>query len=194
LSQFQATTKALYQELSGRLSLLEKKDHPPIASTEDSEKKEENDAKKNDGDMTPVKEEKPFVRTTSPESDTDHEISFKDSSIVISPSVEGESTGTQEKEDTDKEMNVGKEETENDVQSNGENSDAKDDSYICQYCDREFDKSEVLVQHEMQHLIGNNYEVSLLILELICLHSDLNTDKGSTLIKYCQVYLRWSFG
>lgn len=148
------------------------------SSTEDSEKKEENDAKKNDGDMTPVKEEKPLFRTTSPESDTDHEISFKDSSIVISPSVGGESTGTQEKEDTDKEMNVGKEETENDVQSNGENSDAKDDSYICQYCDREFDKSEILVQHEMQHLIGNNYEVSLHILP-----SDLD------LFSMCNVFL-----
>jgi KRAB domain-containing zinc finger protein len=136
---------------------------------------------KEDGDMTPVKEENPFVRTTSPESDTDHEISFKDSSIVISPSVGGEST--QEKEETDIEMNVKKEETENDVQSNGENSDAKDDSYICQYCDREFDKSEVLVQHEMQHLIGNNYEVSLHILELICLHSVLD------LFSMCNVFL-----
>ena len=34
------------------------------------------------------------------------------------------------------------------------------ESYICQYCDREFKHSDSLVRHEMQHLIGNSYEVS----------------------------------
>ncbi|KAL8608397.1 hypothetical protein ACOMHN_002630 [Nucella lapillus] len=40
---------------------------------------------------------------------------------------------------------------------------AADDSnvYICQYCDREFPTSKLLVAHEMQHLIGNHFEVSL---------------------------------
>ena len=33
------------------------------------------------------------------------------------------------------------------------------ESYICQYCDREFKQSDDLVRHEMQHLIGNSYEV-----------------------------------
>ena len=33
------------------------------------------------------------------------------------------------------------------------------ESYICQYCDREFKHSDNLVRHEMQHLIGNSYEV-----------------------------------
>ena len=36
------------------------------------------------------------------------------------------------------------------------------DEYICQYCDREFPSSDLLVKHEMQHLIGNNFEVWLL--------------------------------
>ena len=36
------------------------------------------------------------------------------------------------------------------------------DEYICQYCDREFPSSDLLVKHEMQHLIGNNFEVLLL--------------------------------
>lgn len=31
--------------------------------------------------------------------------------------------------------------------------------YICQYCERELSASDVLVKHEMQHLVGNNYEV-----------------------------------
>lgn len=31
--------------------------------------------------------------------------------------------------------------------------------YICQYCEREFSASDILVKHEMQHLVGNNYEV-----------------------------------
>ncbi|KAL3859797.1 hypothetical protein ACJMK2_009991 [Sinanodonta woodiana] len=35
------------------------------------------------------------------------------------------------------------------------------DAYICQYCDREFSASEQLVHHEMQHLIGNNFEIVL---------------------------------
>ena len=37
----------------------------------------------------------------------------------------------------------------------------KDDSnmYICQYCDREFPSSKLLISHEMQHLIGNHFEV-----------------------------------
>lgn len=30
--------------------------------------------------------------------------------------------------------------------------------YICQYCEREFSASDILVKHEMQHLVGNNYE------------------------------------
>ncbi|XP_060075259.1 zinc finger protein 208-like [Ylistrum balloti] len=34
----------------------------------------------------------------------------------------------------------------------------KVDSYICQYCDREFTASGQLVMHEMQHLIGNNFK------------------------------------
>ncbi|XP_033754813.1 zinc finger protein 208-like [Pecten maximus] len=34
----------------------------------------------------------------------------------------------------------------------------KIDSYICQYCDREFAASGQLVMHEMQHLIGNNFK------------------------------------
>ncbi|XP_046336984.2 zinc finger protein Xfin-like isoform X2 [Haliotis rufescens] len=40
-------------------------------------------------------------------------------------------------------------------------SSAKDppNPYICQYCDREFTASETLVRHEMQHLIGNHFEV-----------------------------------
>ena len=41
----------------------------------------------------------------------------------------------------------------------GETGEEKNDNYICQYCDREFDVSSSLVQHEMQHLIGNNFEV-----------------------------------
>ncbi|OWF48211.1 uncharacterized protein LOC110453388 [Mizuhopecten yessoensis] len=35
---------------------------------------------------------------------------------------------------------------------------SKDDGYICQYCDREFSASDLLVMHEMQHLIGNNFK------------------------------------
>lgn len=31
--------------------------------------------------------------------------------------------------------------------------------YICQYCDREFPSSKLLIAHEMQHLIGNHFEV-----------------------------------
>merc|ERR1719239_2023156 len=30
--------------------------------------------------------------------------------------------------------------------------------YICQYCEREFPTSEKLVSHELQHLVGNNFE------------------------------------
>ncbi|KAK7114642.1 zinc finger protein 142-like isoform X2 [Littorina saxatilis] len=32
--------------------------------------------------------------------------------------------------------------------------------YICQYCDREFPSSKLLIAHEMQHLIGNHFEFS----------------------------------
>ena len=32
--------------------------------------------------------------------------------------------------------------------------------YICQYCDREFPTSKLLIAHELQHLIGNHFEVS----------------------------------
>ncbi|KAL5021317.1 hypothetical protein ScPMuIL_000472 [Solemya velum] len=38
------------------------------------------------------------------------------------------------------------------------------DVYICQYCDREFLASDQLLRHEMQHLIGNHFEVKSLIL------------------------------
>ena len=41
-------------------------------------------------------------------------------------------------------------------------SETKTESYICQYCDREFNQSDTLVRHEMQHLIGNSYEVSFI--------------------------------
>lgn len=37
---------------------------------------------------------------------------------------------------------------------------ANSDIYVCQYCDREFITSEQLVCHEMQHLIGNHFEVT----------------------------------
>lgn len=33
--------------------------------------------------------------------------------------------------------------------------------YICQYCDREFITSKQLIGHEMQHLIGNHFEVRI---------------------------------
>ncbi|XP_041375200.1 zinc finger protein Xfin-like [Gigantopelta aegis] len=35
-----------------------------------------------------------------------------------------------------------------------------DEVFACQYCDREIVSSERLLRHEMQHLIGNHYEVS----------------------------------
>lgn len=38
----------------------------------------------------------------------------------------------------------------------GENTD--DNIYICQYCDREFPTSKLLIAHELLHLIGNHYE------------------------------------
>ncbi|XP_050399121.2 zinc finger protein 208 isoform X1 [Patella vulgata] len=34
-------------------------------------------------------------------------------------------------------------------------------TYICQYCDREFAASDKLLRHEMQHLIGNHFEAFL---------------------------------
>ena len=34
-----------------------------------------------------------------------------------------------------------------------------DEVFVCQYCDREIVTSERLLRHEMQHLIGNHYEV-----------------------------------
>lgn len=113
--------------------------------TDEPADNKQGDEEKEDNDKTPVKLNKPIVRTQSPGSDTDNEISFKDSSIVITPTVS--------KEDRDKE--IMSDDTEN---NNGE----KGDNYVCQYCDREFEKSSVLIQHEMQHLIGNNFEVGSL--------------------------------
>ena len=36
---------------------------------------------------------------------------------------------------------------------------AEGNVYLCQYCDREFPTSKLLIAHELQHLIGNHFEV-----------------------------------
>ena len=41
-----------------------------------------------------------------------------------------------------------------------EKTAAESNVYICQYCDREFPTSKLLIAHELQHLIGNHFEVS----------------------------------
>ncbi|VDI05492.1 Hypothetical predicted protein [Mytilus galloprovincialis] len=114
--------------------------------------KEMNGVENGDEDMTPVKENKQINEASkSSESDTDNEISFKDSSIIISPSIAKDNS---EEPASEKDVKMEEEKTDSE---NGEKSDV----YICQYCDRELDQSDLLVQHEMQHLIGNNYEVYL---------------------------------
>jgi hypothetical protein len=37
----------------------------------------------------------------------------------------------------------------------------EDNLYVCQYCDREFPASKLLIAHEFLHLIGNQYEVGV---------------------------------
>ncbi|CAG2195100.1 KRAB [Mytilus edulis] len=114
--------------------------------------KEMNGVEIGDEDMTPVKENKQINEASkSSESDTDNEISFKDSSIIISPTIAKDNS---EEPASEKDVKMEEEKTDSE---NGEKSDV----YICQYCDRELDQSDLLVQHEMQHLIGNNYEVYL---------------------------------
>lgn len=36
-----------------------------------------------------------------------------------------------------------------------------EDTFVCQYCDREFPTSDSLIRHEVQHLIGSSYTVIL---------------------------------
>ncbi|KAH9515691.1 hypothetical protein Btru_011748 [Bulinus truncatus] len=70
-----------------------------------------------------------------------------------------------------------KEKSKSDVSSSGKdqkeiNPEGKENlqeappvTYICQYCDREFLTSEKLVKHELQHLIGNQFEGTVQILQ-----------------------------
>ncbi|XP_061189633.1 zinc finger protein Xfin-like [Saccostrea echinata] len=44
--------------------------------------------------------------------------------------------------------------------------------YICQYCEREFSTSDILVKHEMQHLVGNNYEEYMTQVQMLAELSD----------------------
>lgn len=47
----------------------------------------------------------------------------------------------------------------NQTESEESRTEPENNEYICQFCEREFSASDILVKHEMQHLVGNNYEV-----------------------------------
>ncbi|KAK3086615.1 hypothetical protein FSP39_021048 [Pinctada imbricata] len=77
-----------------------------------------------------------------------------------SPSNAEPFTGSQEEKILEDEKADTKADDKVDVKADDgvDDEGRKTDEYICQYCDREFPSSDILVKHEMQHLIGNNYE------------------------------------
>ncbi|XP_005092652.1 uncharacterized protein LOC101864368 [Aplysia californica] len=55
----------------------------------------------------------------------------------------------------------GNKEERTEGKENVQGSDTVPLMFICQYCEREFASSEKLVNHELQHLVGNHFEASL---------------------------------
>jgi KRAB domain-containing zinc finger protein len=67
---------------------------------------------------------------------------------------------TNQTENGDISRHSGESSCKRDTEPEGIKTNPENEEYICQFCEREFSASDILVKHEMQHLVGNNYEVS----------------------------------
>lgn len=75
--------------------------------------------------------------------------------------VDASEVGQMEKGEMPKSKDPGEAEAEDGAVPSGSGTQSEDpEDYICQYCDRVFALSEQLIRHELQHLIGNQFEVS----------------------------------
>ncbi|XP_053402465.1 uncharacterized protein LOC123548380 isoform X2 [Mercenaria mercenaria] len=102
-------------------------------------------------------EQKEKMKLNGKKTDKASEVSgsSEEKNQAVKNEMNGKPGVTDEQMDVDtKDAANGSEETK-DVKEKVETEDV---SYVCQYCDRDFPTSDCLVRHEMQHLIGNNYE------------------------------------
>lgn len=154
---------------NGQMDRVEESKEPDISEAIKVAELLQTESKEKKADAKGDNLEKGDNPTPSANDDSDNDKEVKSELILKNEEAKVKEPSTGETTDTDK-MDTSlpcqnspsdEEVSENrpDIESSMLNGDVKSEDYVCQYCDREFVTSDILVRHEMQHLIGNNFEV-----------------------------------